>query len=358
MIKRLYVDNYKSLVNFTWEPGSVELLAGTNGSGKSSVFEVIECLRALLVRGEKVPDIFPGSVFTRWSQRDELKIELDLIVNGSGFYFYKCVIQRRADGVSLLKSELLMHSTGELYKFENRKLTLTNRGRLQAQFNFGNSRSYVSEIDVNDWTALHIQFRDALARTAVLKPDVVRIQDVSHVEAERLDRTCSNFVDWYRSWVTPYPERAVAMASLLKTCMPDLVALRVLTLGTAKQMNVEFAPAGKSMLLSLAELSEGQRMLIVLAALSTSKQFDCLLLDEPDNFVGPGEISAIIASLDAAYEKGQLCVISHHPRAIDRLASHSATLFSLENGVTRTRKLIDIDLDGIPLSEALLDQVV
>ena len=99
-------------------------------------------------------------------------------------------------------------------------------------------------------------------------------------------------------------------------------------------------------------------MLIVLAALSTSKQFDCLLLDEPDNFVGPSEISAIIASLDTAYENGQLCVISHHPRAIDRLAAHAATLFSLENGVTRTRRLIDIDLDGIPLSEALLDQVV
>jgi predicted ATPase len=34
MIRRLYVDNYRSLVDFTWEPGHETLVLGLNGAGK------------------------------------------------------------------------------------------------------------------------------------------------------------------------------------------------------------------------------------------------------------------------------------------------------------------------------------
>jgi len=37
MIKRLYVDNYKCLVNFDLKLDELSLLLGLNGSGKSSV---------------------------------------------------------------------------------------------------------------------------------------------------------------------------------------------------------------------------------------------------------------------------------------------------------------------------------
>ena len=44
MIKRVYVDNYKCMVNFEISLGDISLLLGQNGSGKSSVFQVLQML--------------------------------------------------------------------------------------------------------------------------------------------------------------------------------------------------------------------------------------------------------------------------------------------------------------------------
>ncbi|MBM5818084.1 MAG: hypothetical protein FJ083_16385 [Cyanobacteria bacterium K_Offshore_surface_m2_239] len=48
MLKRLYVDNYRSLVNFELHFSPLTLLTGSNGSGKSSILNIFFALRALL----------------------------------------------------------------------------------------------------------------------------------------------------------------------------------------------------------------------------------------------------------------------------------------------------------------------
>ena len=50
MLKRLYVDNYKCLVNFEYQPGKVQLIIGGNGTRKSSIFDVLSLLRTLTCR--------------------------------------------------------------------------------------------------------------------------------------------------------------------------------------------------------------------------------------------------------------------------------------------------------------------
>ena len=47
MITRLYVNNYRCLVNFKAEFGSFAVLCGPNGAGKSSVFDALRLLRNL-----------------------------------------------------------------------------------------------------------------------------------------------------------------------------------------------------------------------------------------------------------------------------------------------------------------------
>ena len=48
MIRRIYVDNYKCLVNFELSFDRLTLLIGPNGVGKSAVLDVIFSLRQLL----------------------------------------------------------------------------------------------------------------------------------------------------------------------------------------------------------------------------------------------------------------------------------------------------------------------
>ena len=62
MLKRLYVHNYKYLVNFEINfEQDISLFLGANGSGKSTVFEVLNKLRRVIINEEKIENIFDGS---------------------------------------------------------------------------------------------------------------------------------------------------------------------------------------------------------------------------------------------------------------------------------------------------------
>ena len=59
MLKRLYADNFRCLENFEIRFGESNLLLGRNGTGKTSVLDVLRKIQDLVVRGQKVDQVFP-----------------------------------------------------------------------------------------------------------------------------------------------------------------------------------------------------------------------------------------------------------------------------------------------------------
>ena len=51
MLTRIYIDNFRSFVNFEYRPETKQLLLGPNGSGKSTLLEAIRYLK-LFVKGD------------------------------------------------------------------------------------------------------------------------------------------------------------------------------------------------------------------------------------------------------------------------------------------------------------------
>jgi len=84
MIRRLYIDNFKCLVNFELNLQDLTLLVGPNGVGKTSVLDVVFALRQLLAGTAKVTDLgaFPTSTLTRWQKRNMQVFELDAVLEG------------------------------------------------------------------------------------------------------------------------------------------------------------------------------------------------------------------------------------------------------------------------------------
>jgi len=60
VITRIFVDNFRTLVNFEWKPGKLALLLGENGSGKSSVVDALWGIRAFFAHQGELRRWFPA----------------------------------------------------------------------------------------------------------------------------------------------------------------------------------------------------------------------------------------------------------------------------------------------------------
>ena len=66
MLKRLYADNFRCLVNFELKFDRVNLLLGENGTGKTTVFEIMYRLQQFVAGNAKVLAVFPSADLTCW----------------------------------------------------------------------------------------------------------------------------------------------------------------------------------------------------------------------------------------------------------------------------------------------------
>lgn len=78
MLARIHIDNFRSFVNFEYEPGKKQLLLGPNGSGKSSLLDVIRFIK-WFVDGDQNP--FTQSTRTRWQDKPLQVFEIDALLD-------------------------------------------------------------------------------------------------------------------------------------------------------------------------------------------------------------------------------------------------------------------------------------
>src|SRR5262249_21338961 len=126
MIKRLYVDNYRCLVNFHLKLREMTLLVGSNGSGKSSVLDIMSALRRLLSGGGRVtdPDAFPSRSLTRWQNRRLQVFEIVVSLKGEDDFIYRLEVEHEVGG---RKAGINLESL----KIEDRPLFEFRRGEVQ-----------------------------------------------------------------------------------------------------------------------------------------------------------------------------------------------------------------------------------
>ena len=121
MLTRLYVDNYKCLVNFDLRLGREHLLMGGNGSGKSTVLEVLSALRRMLYRGGMIGEFFPASTLTRWQRRERQTVEIEVTLDAQSQYRYRLEAEHgQQEGGSIVAREELHLNGKPLYEVHPR----------------------------------------------------------------------------------------------------------------------------------------------------------------------------------------------------------------------------------------------
>jgi predicted ATPase len=363
MIKRLYIDNYKSLVNFNLPLGELTLLIGPNGVGKTSVLDVMFALRRLLSGDAKITDAdaFPTPTLTRWQKRDKQVFEVDVVLNGDELRYRLEVEHERPTRKARIALERLESKGKPLFEFQRGEVHLYRDNHTPGPIYSADwTESALARVPPGRDNAQLTRFLEFVRKVIVCGLYPASFETESSSEDAVLRRDASNFASWYRHVLLERQELVPDFTAALQEVIDGFRGIRMEKVGLdTRALMVMFDQFKERYELRLDEISDGQRALIALYSLVrlAAGQGYTLFLDEPDNYLALTEIQPWIIGLADACgaEVPQAVLCSHHPELIDYLGGDRGLLLQRESsGATVVRSSSDLAVEGgLKLSEVI-----
>ncbi|MCH8290055.1 AAA family ATPase [Candidatus Poribacteria bacterium] len=357
MLKRIYIDNFKCLVNFELAFDSINLFLGPNGAGKSAVFDVLRKIQAF-VSGEKATNLFHPDDLTRWQTSPVQHFELEIEVDGNS-YKYELVIEHITGGLYEevgVAREKLWFNKKLLLKFESGKVHLYPGDEPAPSYALYWNQSALATLPPEPHSPI-IRFRQWLERFIIVQINPMMMLEHTNRPEDYLNENAANFVSWYRHISQ---DQGIAM-EIITELTKVLDGFKFFKFdqagGQTYLLKLNFSgEKGKPIDYSFGELSDGQRVLVALYALVYHARSGgyTLCIDEPENFIALREIQPWLILLYDLCSDGELqaLLISHHPELIDYLAVSAGYWFDREsNAPVRVKQITEDDTDGGLISE-------
>lgn len=357
MLKRLYVHNYKSLVNFEINfDKDISLFLGANGAGKSTVFEVLAKLRGVIVDEEKIENIFDFNDLPRWLkpnliEKTDLRFEFDIDIGKLAFNYQLIIEFSNLDREFTIKEEALSISSLLMIQSKDKKTVLSAND--EQEFTFDKTRSCIMRYFPAK------PFINYLYTFYIVRINPYEMVSTINKANSEIKAGFSNYAEWF-AHLNEKNRRGVSIfEKAMRDVLPGFDYFKIEQAGQAKVLQVDFEnEASKKDIISyyFNELSEGQKVLISLYALVycvPENSFICI--DEPENFLALPEIQPWFDTLyDQCTERNlQALLISHHPKIINLLANDSGYWFTRESNLTRVQKISHEDKSGLSIAELI-----
>lgn len=330
MLTRLYVDNFRALVNCDLPLGRRTLLMGANGTGKSTFADVLVRVQLLLVAQSKTDDIFTADTLTRWQSVPQQRIELN-VLGAHGRYQYELVVEHRhtasvEEPRTRIIREVLTLDSGPLFQFEDGLVHLYRDNHTPGPtYPFDWGRSALATIRAGQDNKHLTWFLRWVQGLTVLRPSPPGMVDLVERDEFLLFSEATNFAAWYHTVSSADKRRDRELHDRLIDVLPEFEALNFEPAGPGRWLlRADFLRGGQRVMLRFRELSDGQRSLILLYAVLHFLLRDgrTVFIDEPDNYVSLDEIQPwLLSAADVVDEgAGQLLVVSHHPEIFNQWA--------------------------------------
>lgn len=367
MLKRLYIDNYRCLVNFECSLANRQLILGSNGTGKSTLLDVLALLRDVCVRGEPLGIRFGGATRTRWQNVPEQAFELDVSGNGGEYQFRLVVDTWGTPGRPRVVKEEVDFAGKPVFRFCDGEVQLFNdRHEGKVRYPFDWHRSALATITERSENTKLSWFKRWLGGLLCVSPDPRRMSALAQHETAYPATDLSDFADWYRHLRQESDDRA--LMDDLRGAVEGFESLDLKDAGLGNRvlkvtLSSENGQGGgrRKDIYGFDELSDGQRVLIGLYTLLhfALKPDATVLFDEPDNFVALREVQPWLEKvLDRIEEEAagaQVLLISHHPELLNRLAFQDGILLERPGGRhTRVRRFDDTAQTGLEPAELVM----
>ncbi|MBD2579986.1 ATP-binding protein [Oscillatoria sp. FACHB-1406] len=355
----------------------MSLFLGKNGSGKTTVFEVILKLQKFILgdpqndwKYYQVSELFTSDCLTRWQDSLIQRFELEIEGNG-GIYTYTLEVehQSRSSQSARMRVENLKFNEQVLFDFYIKKEQDTIVG--QARIGNDNPEHNGLFLPAFDWSRSGINFARERKDNQRLIWFKKRIQNIFLVQinpfAMKADSSkevshpswdMSDYAAWYSYLVQENFNGISQLTAELQKIFKGFDSFQNSQSGDVKVLSAFFKSPSK-VSYKLNELSEGQKVTIVLYTLlyCISEDLDCTLcIDEPESFLALPEIQPWLNELmeRSQEQKLQFFSISHHPSLINYLALDSGYWFERQDGGTaRVEKVTEDSKEGLSLAKLI-----
>ncbi|MGK7943706.1 MAG: AAA family ATPase [Microcystaceae cyanobacterium] len=349
MLKRIYLDNFRCLVNFELKLDSLHLFLGHNGTGKSSVFDVLLKLQSFILDQVRLSDLFSLSDCTSWQISTVQTFELEIEENGE-LYKYELAINHdfKSTKSRELRTEyeklscngqlLIEFSGGTATIYQNHQPLLANKfpfhgyQSILSLFSFGiNNSNNEQKIE---------QFARIIRKILIIKVIPSLVKDYSEEENLKLSEYADNYASWYR-YLAQDQGKVLDLMKMLKELFEDFAYFKFEPMGEfTRLLKVRFERDSQKLEYKLSQLSDGQKVLIILYTLITCLKGEnyTLCIDEPDNFLALAEIQPWLIQINDLCDENKLqaFLISHHPEVMN-FASSVGYWFERSNHYTPVR---------------------
>lgn len=359
MLKRIYIDNFRCLVNFDLSVDYINLFLGPNGSGKSTVFDALRKIQAFVSGDEKVSPLFQANDLTRWQTSPSQTFELQIEGN-EGLYKYELTIEHdQAKNEARIASERLWFDNKPLVNAHPQGVQIYDDEHSES-FTLPRafSQSAVALFSSEHYTKL-TWFRERMERFIYVQIDPLIMLGESNQEVAHVTARMEHFVSWYR-YIYQDQSKAFEITESLREILQGFTHFKFIPAGHKQRLlRLHFSLGNdthNTIGYGFDELSDGQRALVVLYSLVHYARAEdyTLCIDEPENFIALREIQPWLTLLyDFCGDRDlQALLISHHPELINYLA-FAGYWFDRDhnNAPVRVKPVTDDHDTGLPISE-------
>lgn len=362
MLRRLYANNYRCLVNFEIKMDVLTLLVGPNGGGKSTIFDLLYKIRHLIVDNAKVSEVFPPEDLTAWVKRNEQSFELD-VQGEDGLFTYKLIISHNPDiKKQRVEYEHLFLDGKPLFEFKMGEVKLYHDDHTPGpEYSFDWSVSALATIAPRQDNKKLTWFRAWVEMIFIVSLQPKSMTSESAEESNWLNRDGTNFASWYRYISQEHQDKIFKLTNQLRDSISGFHAFKLELAGKHRILKVGFKTEednASPLYFDFEQISDGQRTMIVLYTLLLALQDlgHTIFVDEPENFLALSEIQPWLMELNDACGESfpQAVLISHHPELIDYFGPENGKWIDREPlGPTRVRELPNRIDPGLRLSEQI-----